>query len=88
MASLFNKFRGPTLIAQGGLDPLNDAKDRARQFGEIRKGIDVDVLELGHCAFHENPILLSSSIKKWAIKESILINSNINTTNDIKSLLV
>ena len=32
---MLEKFGGPLLVTQGLLDPLNDAKTRARQFGEI-----------------------------------------------------
>jgi len=71
MSSLFDKFKGPALIAQGASDPLNDAKDRARQFGEIREDIFVDLMELGHCPFHENPILIAGSIKRWISDKKI-----------------
>jgi hypothetical protein len=46
------------LIAQGALDPLNDAKARAKSFANIRNDIDVSLLELGHCPMDENPTLV------------------------------
>jgi pimeloyl-ACP methyl ester carboxylesterase len=84
MASLLKKFKGPTLICQGQLDPLNDAEDRARQFGEIRNDIDVDLLSLGHCPFHENPILVSESIKKFCSKYGLIRNVKTIDTVSLK----
>ena len=58
MNDLFREFRGPVLISQGALDPLNDATKRARQFESIREGVTVDLLPLGHCPMDENPHLV------------------------------
>lgn len=65
MNDLFREFTGPVLVAQGTLDPLNDAKGRAMLFQRIREGISVDLLQLGHCPMDEDPALVASSIKKW-----------------------
>jgi pimeloyl-ACP methyl ester carboxylesterase len=75
MNDLFREFTGPVLIAQGALDPLNDAKGRAMQFERIRNGITIDLLELGHCPMDENPGLVASSIFKW-IKLSSSLQSD------------
>jgi hypothetical protein len=34
---MLQRFGGPVLVAQGLLDPLNDARGRAKQFKEIYK---------------------------------------------------
>ena len=63
---IFRKFTGPILIAQGVLDPLNDAKERAYQFQAIRQNITIDLIDAGHCPFDENPTSVSKSILQWA----------------------
>ena len=55
MNDIFREYTGPVLIAQGALDPLNDAKSRANIFKGIRKGVTLDLLPLGHCPMDENP---------------------------------
>jgi pimeloyl-ACP methyl ester carboxylesterase len=59
MNDLFREYTGPVLIAQGALDPLNDAKSRANIFADIRTGITVDLMPLGHCPMDENPAMVS-----------------------------
>lgn len=58
-------FDGPVLIAQGQLDPLNDAKGRAEMFGNLRKGIKVDPINAGHCPHDELPLDIAKSISSW-----------------------
>jgi pimeloyl-ACP methyl ester carboxylesterase len=60
-------FEGPVLIAQGILDPLNDAKGRARMFGDLRSGIDVEDINGGHCPHDELPDEVANAIIKWLI---------------------
>jgi pimeloyl-ACP methyl ester carboxylesterase len=72
MNDIFREYTGPILIAQGSLDPLNDAPTRAKQFENIRKGITVDLLPLGHCPMDENPKLVADSVIKWGLKEGVL----------------
>jgi pimeloyl-ACP methyl ester carboxylesterase len=60
-------FEGPVLIAQGILDPLNDAKGRARMFGDLRFGIDVEEINAGHCPHDELPDEVANAIIKWLI---------------------
>jgi pimeloyl-ACP methyl ester carboxylesterase len=60
-------FEGPVLIAQGILDPLNDAKGRARMFGDLRSGIDVEEINGGHCPHDELPDEVANAIIKWLI---------------------
>ena len=42
-------FDGPVLVAQGILDPLNDAKGRADMLDDLRMGITVSRMDAGHC---------------------------------------
>jgi pimeloyl-ACP methyl ester carboxylesterase len=60
-----SQFKGPILVAQGVLDPLNDAKCRARQLKTLRKGIHVAELQGGHCPHDEIPEEVASSIVRW-----------------------
>lgn len=72
VSDLFREYTGPVLVIQGVLDPLNDAKARAEQFRLVREGVDVDLLELGHCPMDEGPDLVSSSIISWSRKLGIV----------------
>ena len=62
-----SQFRGAILLAQGVLDPLNDAKERARQLKTLRSGIDVAELTGGHCPHDEIPAEAASAIVKWMV---------------------
>ena len=62
-------FSGPVLIAQGVLDPLNDAQDRLERFGALRPGITMDGIQAGHCPHDEQPNLVASSILQWYVKQ-------------------
>ena len=42
-------YTGPVLVAQGVLDPLNDARTRAKLLRELRSGVTVIPLDAGHC---------------------------------------
>lgn len=59
MNDLFREYGGPVLIAQGALDPLNDAKARAASFENIRERVTVDLMPLGHCPMDEDPKMVS-----------------------------
>jgi len=58
-------FDGPVLVAQGMLDPLNDAKGRAAMLGDLREGIKVDPINGGHCPHDELPAEMAKSISSW-----------------------
>jgi pimeloyl-ACP methyl ester carboxylesterase len=58
-------FTGPVLIAQGVLDPLNDAMDRMNRFASLREGITPDPIQAGHCPHDEQPGLVAKSIVTW-----------------------
>ena len=47
------------MIAQGALDPLNDAPGRTQSFENIRHGVTVNLMPLGHCPMDENPKMVS-----------------------------
>ncbi|CAM9636557.1 unnamed protein product [Chrysoparadoxa australica] len=51
---LLSKFGGPVLIAQGLLDPLNDAPSRAEQFKQVYHDVQVAPIQGGHCPHDEN----------------------------------
>jgi len=61
-------FNGPVLVAQGLLDPLNDAKGRAEMLGNLRSGIVVDPINAGHCPHDELPSSIAKSVSKWMVK--------------------
>lgn len=46
---LLRKFNGPVLVAQGALDPLNDAKGRAELLRTCYDKTVVRLIEAGHC---------------------------------------
>jgi pimeloyl-ACP methyl ester carboxylesterase len=58
-------FTGPVLVAQGVLDPLNDATDRMKRFGSLRTGITMDPIQAGHCPHDELPKDVATSIARW-----------------------
>ena len=65
---LESQFDGPVLMAQGILDPLNDASGRANSLGSLRKDIDIDPIQGGHCPHDEVPRDVASSIVNWLQK--------------------
>jgi pimeloyl-ACP methyl ester carboxylesterase len=58
-------FEGPVLIAQGILDPLNDAKGRAQMFCDLRSGIDMHEIQGGHCPHDELPDEVAKAVISW-----------------------
>jgi pimeloyl-ACP methyl ester carboxylesterase len=64
-------FTGPVLVAQGVLDPLNDALDRMKRFGSLREGITMDPIQAGHCPHDELPKEVATSIAKWMAATSV-----------------
>ena len=59
-------FRGPVLVAQGMLDPLNDARGRAAMLGSLREGITVTAINGGHCPHDEVPRESMDALVQWA----------------------
>jgi pimeloyl-ACP methyl ester carboxylesterase len=58
-------FKGPVLVAQGMLDPLNDAKGRAAMLGALRDGITVSPINGGHCPHDEMPQECMRALLQW-----------------------
>ena len=58
-------WTGPVLVAQGMLDPLNDAPSRANMFGALRKGITISPINAGHCPHDELPVDIADAIVQW-----------------------
>ena len=75
MNSVLQEYPGPVLIAQGALDPLNDAVARARQFSLIRPGVHATLMQLGHCPHDEDGAQVAECVMLWAIKEDIIRSS-------------
>jgi len=61
-------FTGPVLVAQGMLDPLNDAKGRASLLRSLRTGVTISPINGGHCPHDELPKDIASAMSNW-IKE-------------------
>lgn len=72
MNDIFREYTGPVLIAQGALDPLNDAKSRANIFKGIREGVTLDLMPLGHCPMDENPQMVILLFHLFLLKLIIL----------------
>jgi len=60
-----SQFKGPILVAQGVLDPLNDAKGRALSLKTLRDSIQVAELQGGHCPHDEIPDDMAAAIVNW-----------------------
>jgi len=66
MDGLFGDYGGKVLIAQGALDPLNDAKLRASMFANINpERVTVNLLPLGHCPMDEGSSEVAAAILRW-----------------------
>jgi len=72
MNELLKIYRGPVLVAQGALDPLNDAVARAYAFQQIRPNVSIDLLPLGHCPMDEGAHLVADSVIDWGRRTHIL----------------
>jgi pimeloyl-ACP methyl ester carboxylesterase len=73
-------FDGPVLVAQGILDPLSDCNDRMKRFGALRKGIDMDPIDAGHCPHDELPDQVAGSISKWMLATKVQRRAFIKTS--------
>ena len=72
MNALLGVYKGPVLVAQGALDPLNDAVGRAVALGNIRPKITVNLLQLGHCPMDEGAAEVAACVQQWASKNEIV----------------
>lgn len=77
-------WTGRTLVAQGILDPLNDAKTRSQLLGALRSGIDVSPITAGHCPHDELPDEVAGAIAAWMTKtKSSSVVSSIESSSMI-----
>lgn len=67
-------FTGPVLVAQGMLDPLNDAKGRASLLQGLRRDVTVTPINGGHCPHDELPKDMAVAMANW-MKEQISSSS-------------
>jgi pimeloyl-ACP methyl ester carboxylesterase len=58
-------YRGPVLVLQGALDPLNDATSRARQITHACPTAECVLLQAGHCPHDEVPDLVNAEIRSF-----------------------
>lgn len=65
---LVKEFGGPCLLLQGAKDPLNDARGRARALGDAVPGIEVKLLDAGHCPHDEIPKDVAEEIAAFAAR--------------------
>lgn len=73
-------FDGSVLVAQGFLDPLNDAKGRAMNLEKLRDGITVNPINGGHCPHDELPEEIGEAIAKWM---STLDDTSVTSTSAV-----
>jgi pimeloyl-ACP methyl ester carboxylesterase len=71
MNTLLAEYNGPVLVAQGALDPLNDAVGRAYALRTIRPGIHVMLMRLGHCPMDKGAAEVAQEVIAWAKKNGI-----------------
>ncbi|KAI8101460.1 hypothetical protein M9435_001566 [Picochlorum sp. BPE23] len=60
-------FQGPTLVLQGALDPLNDAKTRAHDIVESCPNANCILLDAGHCPHDEVPEQVNNAIASFTV---------------------
>jgi pimeloyl-ACP methyl ester carboxylesterase len=77
-------FNGPVLVAQGILDPLNDAKSRAELLGSLRNNIIVTKIIGGHCPHDEVPKESVKALVDWA--QQVVKTPILATTSSAKTL--
>lgn len=65
-------FEGPVLIAQGILDPLNDATDRMERYAALRPDITTIAIQAGHCPHDELHDEVATAIISW--KRSLVVS--------------
>jgi hypothetical protein len=65
---LLAKFGGPVLVAQGVLDPLNDAKGRAKLLEAAHGDVEVAELNGGHCPHDEVPEEMAAAVRAFVAR--------------------
>lgn len=64
---LLSKFGGPVLVAQGVLDPLNDARGRAKLLAGAYEDVEVRELNGGHCPHDEVPEEMAAAVRAFVV---------------------
>ncbi|KAG2443487.1 hypothetical protein HXX76_001840 [Chlamydomonas incerta] len=64
-------YRGPAMVLQGALDPLNDAESRAKEMGQLCPNVQVVLLQAGHCPHDEVPEQVNAALLGF-IRDSVL----------------
>ncbi|KAG2443194.1 hypothetical protein HYH02_009271 [Chlamydomonas schloesseri] len=64
-------YGGPAMVLQGALDPLNDAKSRAKEMGALCPNVEVVLLQAGHCPHDEVPDQVNEALLGF-IRRSVL----------------
>ncbi|PNW74124.1 hypothetical protein CHLRE_13g586350v5 [Chlamydomonas reinhardtii] len=64
-------YAGPAMVLQGALDPLNDAKSRAREMGQLCPNVQVVLLQAGHCPHDEVPDQVNAALLGF-IRDTVL----------------
>ena len=62
------EYGGPTLVLQGVLDPLNDARGRAAALVGACPNAGLQLLDAGHCPHDEAPEAVSAALDAFARK--------------------
>ncbi|KIY91372.1 hypothetical protein MNEG_16592 [Monoraphidium neglectum] len=62
-------WRGPTLVLQGVLDPLNDAAGRAAQMEALCPNAKAVRLQAGHCPQDEQPEAVNNALLQWIVSD-------------------
>lgn len=73
---------GPTLVLQGVLDPLNDAKGRAKAIAAACPNVAVQLVDAGHCPHDESPAAVNAVLLEFLAARSISISDEGGDTAD------
>ena len=70
-----DKWGGPTMVLQGVLDPLNDARGRAQALAKACPNVKLVLLQAGHCPHDEVPHLVNRALLRF-IEQEVLTSSS------------
>lgn len=73
------QWKGPTLVLQGALDPLNDAKARAQQLAQLCPNVRVVLLQAGHCPHDEVPDEVNAAMLHFIEQDVLQTDSSAGT---------
>ena len=65
LSSLLEEIKCPTMVFQGTLDPLNDARGRAKQIKDLFPDVELELVEAGHCPHDEVPDAFNNAVDKF-----------------------